>query len=110
MAYRFVLIPLRSPAVVEEELNKFLQSYRVFSVDRRWVDQGLESFWSVCVDYLESGQDGTALNRASGERGKVVESGFPSASRPTALSCCPKMRLISLNIVCLVSDSSARPT
>ena len=34
----------------------------------------------------------------------------PLLPRPTALSCCPKMRLISLNIVCLVSNSSARPT
>ncbi len=26
-----------------------------------------------------------------------VQGGFPSAPRPTALSCCPKMGLISLN-------------
>ena len=37
------------------ELNGFLRSHRVLSVDRRWVDQGTESFWSFCVDYLETG-------------------------------------------------------
>lgn len=52
-------------------MNRFLRSHRVLSVDRRWVEQGPDSFWSFCVDYLEPGQDGTASNRGSGERGRV---------------------------------------
>jgi superfamily II DNA helicase RecQ len=69
--YRFFVIPVRNHGVAEEELNRFLRSHRVLSVDRRWVDQGSESFWSFCADYLETGQDGSALLRGSGERGKV---------------------------------------
>ena len=69
--YRFFVIPVRTSAGAEEELNRFLQSHRVLSVDRRWVDQGSESFWSFCVDYLETGQAGSALNRGPGDRGKV---------------------------------------
>ena len=69
--YRFFVIPVRTSAGAEEELNRFLRSHRVLSVDRRWVDQGSESFWSFCVDYLETGQAGSALNRGPGDRGKV---------------------------------------
>src|SRR5262249_21751460 len=46
--------PARGGGPAEEELNRFLRSHRVLSVDRRWVDQGTDSFWSFCVDYLES--------------------------------------------------------
>jgi hypothetical protein len=42
----------------------------VLVVDRRWVDQGENSFWALCVDYLDSsggagptGKDGAARNR-----------------------------------------------
>ena len=49
----------------------FLRSHRVLAVDRRWVEQGSESFWSFCVDYLESwrwasSSNDTARNGAAG--------------------------------------------
>jgi len=71
MSYGFFVIPVRSSSGAGEELNKFLRSHRVLSVDRRWVDQGADSFWSFCIDYLETGQDGVGSSRGSGERGKV---------------------------------------
>jgi len=55
MAYRFFIVPVREGNEAAAELNGFLQSHRVLAVDRRWVDQGTESFWSFCVDYLEVG-------------------------------------------------------
>jgi hypothetical protein len=45
MAFRIFQIPARSPAGAEEELNRFMRSHRVLAVDRRWVDQGENSFW-----------------------------------------------------------------
>ena len=69
--YRFFLIPVRQSGPAEEELNRFLRSHRVLNVDRRWVDEGSESFWSFCVDYLETGQDGRAAQGGASERGKV---------------------------------------
>jgi superfamily II DNA helicase RecQ len=69
--YRFFLIPVRNSVAAEEELNRFLRGHRVLNVDRRWVDQGSDSFWSLCVDYLEPGQEGAAGQRRSGEGGKV---------------------------------------
>ena len=47
--------PIQNGESAEEELNVFLRSYTVLSVDRRWVDQGSHSFWSFCIDYLDPG-------------------------------------------------------
>jgi len=72
MAYRFFLVPVRSCEQSGEELNRFLRGHRVLSVDRRWVDLGTESFWSFCVDYLESVQSSVPGVKAFGEsRGRV---------------------------------------
>ncbi len=52
MAFKFFIIPVRDANAAEAELNAFLGRHKVLSVDRRWVEQGTDSFWSVCVDYL----------------------------------------------------------
>lgn len=72
MAYRFFQISMRDSGVSEEELNRFLRGHRILSVDRRWVDLGTESFWSFCVDYLETVQPSGPGARPVGEsQGKV---------------------------------------
>ena len=53
MAFKFFTIPIRDAGAAEAELNAFLRSHRVLVVERRWVDQGQDSFWSFCVDYLD---------------------------------------------------------
>ncbi len=70
MAYRFFTVPVHAPDEAQGELNRFLSSHRVLAVDRRWVDQGENSFWALCVDYLVSsagpgptGKDGSSRNR-----------------------------------------------
>ncbi len=54
----------------QEELNGFLRSHRVLAVDRYFVDQGTNSFWSVCVDYLE-GATGSERHNGRGGKPKV---------------------------------------
>jgi superfamily II DNA helicase RecQ len=54
MPFRFFTVPIRSSAAVELELNAFLASHRVLSVERKFVDQGENSFWVICVDHLEA--------------------------------------------------------
>jgi hypothetical protein len=72
MAFRLFQVPVRDSEAAEEELNRFLRGHRVLSVDRRWVDLGTESFWSFCVDYLESAQSSASVARPGGEtRAKV---------------------------------------
>ncbi|QEH38395.1 ATP-dependent DNA helicase RecQ [Aquisphaera giovannonii] len=72
MAFRFFQIRVRGDDAAEEDLNRFLRGHRILSVDRRWVDLGTESFWSFCVDYLESAQPSSSASRPQGEgRNKV---------------------------------------
>lgn len=54
MPYQFFLIPVRQADEAAAAMNQFLSTRRVLSVDRRWVDQGADSFWSFCVDYLDA--------------------------------------------------------
>jgi superfamily II DNA helicase RecQ len=70
MAFRFFVVPIRSVEAAQAELNAFLRGHRVLSIERRWVDQGENSCWSFCVDYLESagssgvpGKDGSSRVR-----------------------------------------------
>ena len=70
MAYKFFTIPIHDCGEAEAELNRFLSSYKILSVDRRWVDQGAASFWSFCVDYLSKPQGDSGASPQS-MRGKI---------------------------------------
>ena len=69
MAYKFFHVAVRDAGQTEAELNAFLSSRRVLAVDRRWVDQGADSFWSICVDYIDGPTTDTS-GRAPKSKGK----------------------------------------
>jgi len=71
MAYYFAIVPARSPELAQAELNAFLRSHRVLTVDRRWVELGENSYWAICVDYLEPGGAGAGPQPKNGARGKI---------------------------------------
>ena len=50
MAFRFFTVPIQNAEQAEAELNGFLRSHKVLSIDRRWVEQGSTSFWTFGVD------------------------------------------------------------
>ncbi len=54
MALKFFVVPTRDSASAEQEMNRFLASHKTLSIDRQLIDQGLNSFWAICVDYLNS--------------------------------------------------------
>ncbi|MGE0756417.1 MAG: HRDC domain-containing protein [Pirellulaceae bacterium] len=70
MAFRFFTIPIQNNESATEELNAFLRSHKTLSVDRRWVDLGPSSFWSICVDYLDAAAV-SGGSRQQRPRGKV---------------------------------------
>ena len=84
MAFKFFTIPVRDDGSAEAELNAFLRGHRVLAVKRRWVDQGSNSFWSLCVDYLDGPHDASG-GRSGTKRGKDYEgrilAGFERADR-----------------------------
>lgn len=51
IAFNFFTIPIQDS---ENKFNKFLESHKSLSVDPCWVAQGPNSFWSFCIDNLES--------------------------------------------------------
>jgi superfamily II DNA helicase RecQ len=53
MAFHIFTVSIQDDGRALAQLNAFLRSHKVLSVDRRWVEQGASSFWSFCIDYLE---------------------------------------------------------
>ncbi len=52
---KFFVIPIRGIEQAEAEINRFLRSVRVVSLQREFVSQGDNSFWSMAVEYLANG-------------------------------------------------------
>ena len=48
---RFFTIPIQVTNI-ESELNAFLNSHRIVALDRKFVEQGSQSFWAICVDFI----------------------------------------------------------
>jgi superfamily II DNA helicase RecQ len=49
---KFFIIPISGIEPSELEINRFLRSVRVVNLQRDFVDQGPNSFWSVAIEYL----------------------------------------------------------
>jgi len=62
MSLKFFVVPVQDSIASEEELNGFLASHKILSIDRQLVDQGVNSFWAICVDYLTSTRHETGQN------------------------------------------------
>jgi hypothetical protein len=74
MAFQIVTVPIQDDGRALEQLNAFLRSHKILSVDRRWVEQGASSFWSFCIDYLEvapAEDGGYRGGRSPGGKGKI---------------------------------------
>lgn len=52
MALRFFVVPVHDSSAFEQELNAFLTGHKVVSIQRQLIDQSVNSFWAICVDYL----------------------------------------------------------
>jgi len=53
MPMRTFMIPVTDCGDACDAMNQFMRHVRVLSTDRRFVEIGLQSFWSILVDYLE---------------------------------------------------------
>ncbi|MFM7166202.1 MAG: HRDC domain-containing protein [Planctomycetaceae bacterium] len=49
MQIQFFQVPVHASQV--DELNRFLGTHRVTSIERQFVSDGANSFWSICVTY-----------------------------------------------------------
>ena len=53
MAFQFFTIGLHDDGRAAHELNGFLSSHKVLSVERHFVEHGGNSFWAFCIDYWQ---------------------------------------------------------
>ena len=64
MSFSFFQISCRGCPETEARLNQFLNANRVLSIDRRWVDLGENSFWAICIDYIENTSTGNSKKKS----------------------------------------------
>ena len=53
MQMEFFQIPARGESGLQEDLNRFLRTHRVLTIQREFVEQGDNSFWALAVEYLD---------------------------------------------------------
>ena len=56
MKFQFFTIPVRGDPEAVHELNAFLSRHRIREVERRFVEAGINSLWSICVSYVDAEQ------------------------------------------------------
>lgn len=56
MQYKFFSVPAINSELSgqEEEFNSFLRSHRIINVQRELINNGANSFWSCCVEFIEN--------------------------------------------------------
>jgi superfamily II DNA helicase RecQ len=60
MQLKLFIVPVKNLSLPEGEMNAFLRSHRVLAVRKEFVTDGENSFWTFCVEYLESAPAGIA--------------------------------------------------
>jgi len=61
MQLKLFIVPVKNIAAAEAEMNAFLRSHRVLAVKKEFVPDGENSFWTFCVEYLDSPAGGPPL-------------------------------------------------
>lgn len=54
MQLKLFVISVKNIAAAEAEMNAFLRSHRMLSVKKEFVPDGENSYWTFCVEYLET--------------------------------------------------------
>ena len=54
MQLKVFILPIKNLVAAEAEMNAFLRSHRMLAVKKEFVPDGENSFWTFCVEYLES--------------------------------------------------------
>lgn len=56
MKFAFFKIKVLNPEEESENLNSFCSSNRIANVEKRFVEEGANSYWAFCVTYLDGHQ------------------------------------------------------
>lgn len=70
---KFFVIPIKDIEETEEEINRFLRTVRVVSMQREFVNQGENSFWSMIVEYQTGSAGSKSSPQSAGKKKPVVD-------------------------------------
>jgi len=73
MSFKFFYVPSRNPESTEAELNSFLASHRVVTIERKFVENGADSFWAFCVDFIHNDARASSSHGAPGRSERRVD-------------------------------------
>ena len=68
---KFFVVPITATEEAEVEVNEFLRSVRIVNTQREFVNQGDNSFWSMCVEYLAESEQSTNKNGPISKKSRI---------------------------------------
>ncbi len=71
MAFRIFSIPISDNGSLQEEMNGFLRAHRILAIKQRWVEQGGQSIWCFCIDYVDATGNAASSGAGSGSRQRI---------------------------------------
>jgi len=71
LQYKFFIIPIKDLDAAEESFNRFLRTVRLLSTDRKFVENGENSFWALSVEYLDSQKSEGSTGKGAGRFKKI---------------------------------------
>ena len=71
MNIKFFTIPALDTAIAEQELNEFCHRHRVVHLDKHFVNNAENSYWSICVTWLETKGAVASLGKAPLRKPKI---------------------------------------
>ena len=78
LQYKFFTIPIKDLDAAEESFNRFLRTVRLLSIDRKFVENGENSFWALSVEYLDSQKQERLMGKGAGRSRKIDYRGILS--------------------------------
>ncbi|MFI3197177.1 MAG: HRDC domain-containing protein [Methylococcaceae bacterium] len=69
MKHKFFNVPVSDPVNAEAELNTFVSQHRIAHIDRYFVADGANSFWSICLVWLQG--DGALTDSLLKRKNKI---------------------------------------
>lgn len=71
MPFASFFIPVLYGDEATQELNAFIASHRIVHIERRWIDQGTQSAWVFCVEYVLASPTRDSTPKAQLSRNRI---------------------------------------
>lgn len=69
MKLKFFKIPVSDSVILETEVNMFITQHRITHIEKQFVVDGANSFWSICVTWLDS--EGALADNMARRKNKI---------------------------------------